>query len=122
LLETQPGRVPAAAHREAESAVAALEGRRGEARASFVDALRRWRDLGMEMEAAICALNFVTMLGPSEPGAREAADGAAALFERLGAKPFVDLLDRAMRATPSAPHAPAGTSHAKEPTLQAPSD
>jgi hypothetical protein len=62
------------------------------------------------------------MLGPSEPGAREAADGAAALFERLGAKPFADLLDRAMRATPSAARVPAEASRVKEPTLQAPSD
>jgi hypothetical protein len=122
LLETQPGRVPAASRREIEAALAVLEGRRGEARAGFADALRRWRDLGMEMEAAICALNFVNMLGPSHPDALAAADGAAALFERLGAKPFADLLARAMRSTPATPHTPVEASRAKEPTLQAPSD
>ena len=101
ILRTQPGRVPAAARREAEAALAALEGRRPEALAGFGDAIRRWRELGLEFEAAVCALNLVAMLGASSPEARAAADEAAALFERLGAQPLLTRLAEAQSSSSS---------------------
>ncbi|MEO6294323.1 MAG: adenylate/guanylate cyclase domain-containing protein [Candidatus Limnocylindria bacterium] len=108
VLEGQPGRVPATIRREAEAALAALEGRRPEALAGFIDAVRRWRELGLEFEAAVCALNFVIMLGASEPEARAAADEAGAVFKRLGAQPFQTLLADAMSVAISAPSPRAG--------------
>ena len=114
LLDEQPGRVPAAGVREARAAQAAVEGRRGEAIAGFVDALRRYRDLGLELDAGLCALNFVTMLGPTEPEVQAAAEDAAALFERLGAKPLQELLADAMGAARSVPRARVDPSDAAE--------
>jgi hypothetical protein len=102
-FEEQPGRVPAAARRESAGALAALEGRTSEAQAAFADALHRWREIGVDFEAAMCALNLVTMLGPADPEARAAAESAAAVFERLGAKPLQDLLAAALSARRPAP-------------------
>jgi class 3 adenylate cyclase/tetratricopeptide (TPR) repeat protein len=101
VLEGQPGRVAATIRCEGEAALAALDGRRTEAIAGFTDAGRRWRELGFDFEAAVCALNFVTALGGSEPEAGAAADDARAVFERLGAQPFQKLLADAMGAATS---------------------
>jgi tetratricopeptide (TPR) repeat protein len=120
LLEDQQGRVPAATAGEARAALAALDGRRAEALAGFTDTLRRWRELGMELEVAMCGLDLVTLLGASEPAARSAADEAAAFFERVGAKPFGDLLSAALRA-PRMPVAQAAAG-GNTPTVHATSD
>ena len=118
LIESQPGRVPATLAREARAALAALDGRRAEALAGFVDAVRHWRELGVHMEGALCAVNFVTMLGASEPEPRAAAQEAAALFERLGAALWQERLAAALRA-PVAPATRQTTERAGEPTVQA---
>jgi tetratricopeptide (TPR) repeat protein len=106
LLAGQPGRVSAVVRREIEAALAALDGRREESLAGFVDAIRRWHELGVEFEAAVGALDLVIMLGAATPEARAAADEAAALFRRLDAQPLLDRLDEATRQTrPSTPPA-----------------
>jgi len=122
VLDGQSGRVPAAIRREAEASLAALEGRRGEAMPLFTDAVRRWRDLGLEFEAAICTLNLVTLLGASDPECRALAIDAGALFERLETRPFGKLLEGAMRSAPSAPDTHPAPARAEEPTLRASSD
>ena len=116
LLEQQPGRIAAAAIREARAARAALDGRRGEALAGFLDAHRRYRELGVEVDAGICALNMVTMVGASEPEVRAVADETAALFERLGARPFQERLAKALRA-PRQPVAASPADRAVETTV-----
>jgi class 3 adenylate cyclase/tetratricopeptide (TPR) repeat protein len=93
------GRVPAAMRRESDAALAALDGRRQDALAGYLDAMRRWRELGYEFEAAMCELNLVTMLGADSAEARAAADEAKAIFERLGAAPLLERLAEAMAAT-----------------------
>jgi len=122
VLAGQPGRAPAAVRREAEAALAALEDRRGEALATFADALHRWRELGLEFEAAMSTLNCITMLGPSEPDVRAAAEDAGAVFERLGAQPFQTLLADAMRLPASATGSHARTVRAEEPRVRAPTE
>jgi hypothetical protein len=97
-FDGQPGRLPAAIRREAGAALAAIDGRRAEALVGFTDAIRQWRELGLHVEAAVCALNLVTMLGASEPETRAAADEAGAVFARLGARPFQKLLAAARGA------------------------
>jgi class 3 adenylate cyclase/tetratricopeptide (TPR) repeat protein len=99
LLAEQPGRVSAVVRREIEAALAALAGRRAESLAGFVDAIRRWHELGAEFEAAICALDLVIMLGTTMPEARTAADEAAGLFRRLGAEPMLERLNEAASGT-----------------------
>jgi hypothetical protein len=102
-LEGQPGRVSVATRREAEAAIAVLEGRRSEGTAGYIDAIRRWRELGLEFEAATCALNLVTLVGPGEIESRAAGLFAGGVFQRVGANLHHALLERAMRAVASPP-------------------
>jgi tetratricopeptide (TPR) repeat protein len=122
VLEGMPGRAAAAIRREGQAALAALQGRRGEALADFLEAVRRWRELGLEFEAAVCGLSLVTMLGPSDPEARAAAGDAGAVFERLGAKPLVKLLEEALRSTPVVAEPRPGSVNVEEPTVRASSE
>jgi hypothetical protein len=102
-LEGQPGRVSGATRREAESAIAVLEGRRSEGLAGYIDAIRRWRELGLEFEAAVCALNLITLVGPGEIESRAAGLFAGGIFQRVGASSHHALLERAMGAVASPP-------------------
>jgi hypothetical protein len=101
LLGKQPGRVSGAIRCEAEAALAALDQRRPEALAGFADATRRWRELGLDFEAAVCGLSLIIMLGPSEPAARAAAEEVGQVFERLGTVPFQKLLTDALNPSVS---------------------
>jgi tetratricopeptide (TPR) repeat protein len=103
VLGRNAGRVPAIMRREGEAALAALEGRRAEALAGFLDAARRMNDLGLIVHAALCELGLVTMLGSAAPEARAAAANARAVFERLGAEPLLKLLEAAMNGEPALP-------------------
>jgi len=105
VIGRQRGRVAEAGMREAESVVAILEGKPQDGIAGFIDAIRRWRDLGFEFDAAMCALSLVSMVGPTEPEARAAGEWAAAVFERVGAEPFGRRLAVAMLATAPPPAA-----------------
>ncbi len=77
--------------------IAALEGRSDEAAAGYGEALKHYRALGLDFELAGAALDWVLLLGPGTPEARAAADEARAIFERLGARPYLERLDAAMR-------------------------
>src|SRR6185369_5804721 len=67
----------------AVAGVAALEGRRSEAVAGWLDAIARFRDLGYEFEAARAALDAVMLLGHDEPGLKDAVVHARAVFIRV---------------------------------------
>jgi hypothetical protein len=105
-VRKQPGRVSSVIRREAEAALAALDQRRPDALASFADATRRWRELGLDFEAAVCGLSLVITLGPSEPEVRAAGVEVAQVFDRLGALPFQKLLADAMGRPIPAPSPP----------------
>jgi hypothetical protein len=95
-----PGRVPEVIRREGAAGLAALEGRRSEALAGFLDAWRRWSELGLGFEAALCAVAMVTVLGVPDDAVRVAADAAAVTFERVGATPLsAQLAERRARVT-----------------------
>ncbi len=113
VLAVRTGRMAAAARHEIEAAREALDGRRREAVIGFVDALRKWRDLGVALDHAICALGMVRLLG-SFPGAAEEVAAAAAeareFFTAVGAQPWLERLDEAHRLighAPTASEAPA---------------
>ena len=91
-----PGRVTAAIRREGEATLAGLAGRRQESLAGFLDAVHRWQELGLAVEAALAQLNLVTVLGVTDPEARAAGDAASTLFRRLGAQPWLDRLGAAV--------------------------
>jgi tetratricopeptide (TPR) repeat protein len=78
----------------AMAGIAAGEGRRQEALAGYREALRRYRELGLEFDLALCGLAVATFL-PDEPEAREAGEEARRIFERLGTRPFIARLDAA---------------------------
>ncbi|MFI5255156.1 MAG: hypothetical protein ACHQ15_06850, partial [Candidatus Limnocylindrales bacterium] len=89
--------------RTIRAGIAALEGRLADAVAGYRDAARRWRDLGVGFDLALCDLDAVRFLGDADPKlAHEAADEARGIFTRLGAKPFLARLDVAVeRPSPS---------------------
>jgi class 3 adenylate cyclase/tetratricopeptide (TPR) repeat protein len=100
LAETLPGRVPAAWRREMDATIAALEGRRGEAISTFLEALHALRELGLEYERAIVAVCAVRLLGPSVAELTGAVEEAGATFRRLGAMPMLERLAEAQAAVP----------------------
>jgi class 3 adenylate cyclase/tetratricopeptide (TPR) repeat protein len=82
--------------REAEAAIAAIEGRAAEAVSAFRDAARRQEDLGNHLARALCQLSMVTLLGPGAPEALDAAEDARAMLTDVGATPFLRFLDQAL--------------------------
>jgi len=73
-----------------------LEGRTSEAVAHFREAIRRCREIGLDWTAAETALDFAWTVGPQVPEARAAAEEARAVFERVGARVYLERLDAVM--------------------------
>jgi hypothetical protein len=90
------GRVISNHRRTIRASLAALEGRTGEALAGFREALADWRDLGLPWRIALTAIVMATVLDPSEPEVRAAAEEARGILARLGARPFLERLDMLM--------------------------
>ena len=84
---------PAAELATAEAAVLALEGRRAEALERYRDAFRRYRDLRLAFDGAVVQLDAAKALGVHTPEGASAAAEARAVFERLGARPYLEMLD-----------------------------
>jgi hypothetical protein len=79
---------------------AALEGSHDAALAQYLDAIRAWRELRVTWEEAMTGLDMVSVLDLSLPEVVAVADSTRAIFERLGARPYLARLDDAMsRAT-----------------------
>jgi len=76
--------------------IAALEGRRDEAIAGYRDALKRYREIGYDFQVARVALDMLILLGPDLPEAGAIADEARAVFERVGARAYLERLDAAI--------------------------
>jgi class 3 adenylate cyclase/tetratricopeptide (TPR) repeat protein len=111
-----------AARTAAAAGIAALEGRPDEAIAGFADALRRYESFGWRFLKALVALDFVALLGPDEPAAREATVEARAVLEELRAAPFLARLDSVMSGAspPIAPPPSARTGQATSVTAGGP--
>jgi class 3 adenylate cyclase/tetratricopeptide (TPR) repeat protein len=93
--------------------VAALEGRSADALAQYREALRGWHDLGLAWDEALTGIDMATLLEPSEPEVRTAAESTREILVRLGARPYLERLDAAMGTSTSARRS---TSRATEPT------
>jgi hypothetical protein len=75
--------------------IAALEGRRAEAFAGFMDALRSFEDLGLRFDGAAGAVDMAVLLPGIESesaAAAEAISAARATLEQLSARPYLDHL------------------------------
>jgi tetratricopeptide (TPR) repeat protein len=94
------GRVVDTDRRMIRAGLAALEGRAGDALSAFREALTGWRDLGSPWREALTAITMATLLEPSDPEVRAAAEAAREILVRLQAAPFVARLDAAL-ARPS---------------------
>jgi class 3 adenylate cyclase/tetratricopeptide (TPR) repeat protein len=76
--------------------VKALEGDRDRALAGYREAIRVFRDLDIEFEAALTSIEFAITLGPDEPEAVAAGDAARAYWTRLGSPPLLARLDEGL--------------------------
>jgi hypothetical protein len=96
------GRYSSAIETTMEAGLAAIEGRRDDARVAYAEAQRELRELGVIVPLAMCQLDLV-VVGAMEPAERQrAADEARASFERLGMRPYLERLERALAAKPIA--------------------
>ena len=85
-----------------EGALAAVEGRRAEARAHYLEALRLFREMGLWWPLANAGLDAI-VADALEPAERQrVADKARATFERLGALPYLKQLDEALSSAGTA--------------------
>jgi len=94
------GRVVDMNRRTIQAGLAALEGRMGDALSAFREALAGWRDLGSPWRVALTAITMATLLEPTDPEVRAAADAAREILVRLGAAPFIARLDAALAGSP----------------------
>jgi hypothetical protein len=93
--------------------LAALEGRPADALGQYREALRGWHELGLAWDEALTGIDMATLLEPSEPEVRAAAESSRQILVRVGARPFVARLDAAIGGSTSADPS---TSRASEPT------
>ncbi len=78
------------------ASLAAVEGRRPEARAGYFEAMRRFRELDLSWIVALVGLDAVVaeVLEPAER--QRVAAESRAIMERLGARPYLAQLDAAL--------------------------
>jgi len=90
------GRVTSAHGAAIEGALAALEGRRADARAHYLESLRLFREMNLPWLVASTGLDAIVAdaLEPAE--CQRVADETRAIFERLGAHPYLAQLDAAL--------------------------
>ena len=108
---TRMGRVATACLAAMAGALASVEGRRADARAQYLEALRLFREIGLAWVAANTGLDAI-VADALEPAERQrVADETRAVFERLGAKPYLAQLDAALEgASPTDPQPASGRS------------
>jgi hypothetical protein len=92
--------------------VAALQGRSAEALGLYREALAGWRRLGLAWDEALTVIDMAKFIGPAEPDVQTAAEWALTTLGRLGAKPYIERLQAAMRAS-SATDAAAASSRSQ---------
>ncbi len=75
--------------------LAALDGREGEALATYNAVLKEWRELGMLWQVALVGLDIATLLDPAQPEVQAAIESSRQILTRIGAQPFLDRLEAA---------------------------
>ena len=84
--------LPAAQLIAGDAGVLAAEGRRAEALEGYRNAFQRYRDLRASFDGALVQLDAARLLGIGTPEGAAAAADARAVFERIGARPWLDVL------------------------------
>jgi len=81
--------------------IAALDGRHDEAIAAYREAFARLEAIHVTWLVALLGFEFVSLVGGDHPATREAAARSRAIFERIGARPWLAKLDLALAAVPA---------------------
>jgi hypothetical protein len=87
------GPVNGARRQAMEAGLAALDGRTKEALALYREALAGWRATNSVWDEAMTGLQMATLLNVGEPEVAAAVASARAIYEHLGAKPYMEWLD-----------------------------
>jgi len=97
-LDAHPGSLGStvAARVSAQAGIAALEGRVDDAVVGYRGAIARFRAINHDFDLACTALDFVLVVGPENPAARAAGEEARVIFERVGARPYLEHLAAAL--------------------------
>ncbi len=93
----------------ADAAVAALEGRPDEALTEYRSAIAAMFRIHADFTAACVCLDLVVALGPAHPAAGDAAANARRIFERCGARAYLERLDTALAGDGVVVARPTGT-------------
>ena len=100
------------AHRSwATAAIAALDGRVEDAVDGFRDARARLGEIHLDFDLARVSIDMAVLLGPGHADALTAGEEGRAIFERLGARPYLERLDGAL--APAAPRSAVETVKAR---------
>ena len=97
------GRYAEALRASLGAGLSALEGGRTDAANGFRAAAATFRELDLALDLGLSQLEYAVRFGPDDPGGRAAAVEAREIFERLGARPLLERLDRAMGPTDGRP-------------------
>jgi hypothetical protein len=100
--------LPAADRVVARAVIAVLEGGVEEGIAGFRDAVRRYREIGADMLAALAILDLVTISTVVTPEIAALADEARAVMQRVRARAYLDQLDAALARDAAASPGSAG--------------
>ena len=101
------------AKRRTMAGIAALDGRLDEALGGFEAVVADYRGLELPFAVATTDLMMVSLLDGSAPEVAAAADEARAIFERLGARAWLDRLDEALTRGQRPSQAPAPSSSSR---------
>ncbi len=111
------GRYVDAHGRVMRAGIDGLRGRRSESLAGFLHAAREFVGMGVVVDRALNAVDMAAVLRADAPDVKAEVDEARAVFERLGARPFLAQLDRLAGASPP-PTPAAGSSAARVSELE----
>ncbi len=90
------GPMPSLDRRLLDAGIAILDGREAEGRRDALAVIAGYADLGLPWRQALGSLMLAERLGADDPETRAAAEMARAIFERLGARPFLERLEAAL--------------------------
>ncbi len=114
-MEQFRGRWMRAVRRTTEAGVAAIEGRAPESLAAYLEVAETWRALRTPFDFALCGLDAAIVFAPADRPTELVAE-AREVLDRLGASPFLALLDHCT----GSPDGTAGVTVAEAPEHSAP--
>lgn len=116
--DVEGARIAAARHRQiapgfvldaaigmaADAGIAALEGRLDDGIQGYREALAQLASIHVEWLVAVIGYEFVRVVGADHPATKEAAARSREIFERIRARPWLEMLEAAIAAgRPAAP-------------------